>query len=438
MANLSKLLAFEILDSRGNPTIKTIAYDNQGRHVWSAVPSGASTGSYEAIELRDGTGRYGGKGVTKAVANVNTTIATKLSGTSLSDVRALDAALCELDGTPNKANLGANAVLSVSLACTRLAALDGGVPLFSYLNSVYFSSRKPIIPQPLVNILNGGKHATKSIDFQECMIVPLASTSFSHTMQVVSEIYHALAKILRAKNFTTTVGDEGGFAPQLSQNKEAFDLLLSAIEAVGLIPGKDVGLAIDCASTELFDEGHYHLRSENRSFTSSEFSGFLEELVEHYPFVAIEDPFDEDDWEGFAGFTARVGETVQVIGDDLYVTNPTRLSRGIKEHTTNSILIKPNQIGTLSETADAIISAFEAGWSAVISHRSGETSDSFIADLAVACGCGLIKTGAPARGERVSKYNRLLEIETLHHLPLAQTLHKRSLTNGAKSTPHHS
>ncbi len=438
MANLAKLLAFEILDSRGNPTIKTIAYDNQGNHRWAAVPSGASTGSHEAIELRDGTGRFGGKGVTKAVANVNTTIATKLNGTSLSDVRAIDAALRELDGTPNKANLGANAVLSVSLAVARLAAVEAGIPLFSFLNKTYFSSRKPTIPQPLTNILNGGKHAAKSIDFQECMIVPLACSSFSQTMQMVSEIYHALRKILHAKNFATTVGDEGGFAPQLSQNKEAFDLLLAAIEAVGLTAGKDVGLALDCAANELFEENHYHLASENRSFTTAEFSAYLEELVEHYPIVAIEDPFAEDDWEGFAEFTARVGQTVQVIGDDLYVTNPVRLSRGIKEHTTNSILIKPNQIGTLSETADAIISAFAAGWSAVISHRSGETSDSFIADLAVACGCGLIKTGAPARGERVSKYNRLLEIETLYQVPLAQTLHKRSLTNGAKSASDHS
>ncbi|MFN0148214.1 MAG: phosphopyruvate hydratase [Dehalococcoidia bacterium] len=400
-------MAREILDSRGNPTVHVTVVLDSGITGEAAVPSGASTGAHEAVELRDGGKRYGGKGVSKAVANVNGPINKLLAGMPAVEQRMLDRLLCELDGTPNKAKLGANAMLGVSMAAARAAAAELHLPLYRYLGSPSTHT----LPVPMFNILNGGKHAEDSTDFQEFMVMPVGAETFSEGLRMGAEIYAALKALLHERKLNTSVGDEGGFAPSLPSNEAAVQVVLEAIERAGYRPGEDAVIALDPASTELFDAGKYTLTREGRVLTSEEMVDHWASWVEKYPIRSIEDGLAEDDWAGWSALVDRLGSRCQVVGDDLLVTNPTRIRRGITERAANSVLVKLNQIGTLSETLEAVETAQRAGWTAVISHRSGETEDTFIADLAVATGAGQIKTGAPARSERTAKYNRLLDIE---------------------------
>ncbi|TMG08484.1 MAG: phosphopyruvate hydratase [Chloroflexi bacterium] len=400
--------AREILDSRGNPTIEVDVALESGAAGTAKVPSGASTGVHEAVELRDGDkSRYGGKGVLKAVANVNGTIAGKIVGMAGDDQRALDQALIELDGTPNKSSLGANATLGVSLAVAHAAASHSSLPLYRYLGG----EEARLLPVPLFNILNGGRHAEGSTDFQEFMVAPVGAPTFAQALRMGSEVYHSLFRLLHDRGLPTTVGDEGGFAPPLPKNEAAMELIVLAIETAGHRPGEDVAIALDPATSELEKDGHYVLAREGRKFAPEGLVELWEEWCRKYPIVSIEDGMAQEDWAGWRLLTERIGDKVQLVGDDIFVTNVERIRRGIQEKAANSVLIKLNQIGTLTETLDAVDEASMAGWTCVISHRSGETEDTTIADLAVATGAGQIKTGAPARGERTAKYNRLLRIE---------------------------
>lgn len=400
--------AREILDSRGNPTIEAEVILSDGAVGRAAVPSGASTGTYEALELRDGDpNRYGGKGVLKAVANVNDLIALAVTGMPAEDQEAVDRALLALDGTPNKSRLGANAILSVSLAAAHAAAAHASLPLYIYLSQ----GNAELIPLPLFNVLNGGRHAEGSVEFQEFMVAPVGATSFAEALRMGSEVYHALGRILHDEGLPTTIGDEGGFAPPLARNDDAVALALRAIEAAGYRPGEDIALALDPATSELEADGRYVLAQEGRTLAPEDLADLWEGWLDHYPIVSIEDGMAQDDWPGWQLLTERLGSRVQLVGDDLFVTNVERIRRGVAEGSANAVLIKPNQIGTLTETLAAMAAARQAGWGCVMSHRSGETEDTTIADLAVATGCGQIKAGAPARGERTAKYNRLLRIE---------------------------
>jgi enolase len=403
--------ARQILDSRGNPTVEVEVALESGARGLAAVPSGASTGEFEAVELRDGGDAWAGKGVSLAVANVNGEIAAALAGADAADQAALDRAMIELDGTPNKGRLGANALLGVSLAAAKASATDAGLPLYSYLATLYGGGEPNLLPVPMMNVLNGGAHADNSVDFQEFMVVPAGVGSFSECLRVGAEVFHALKKTLSAQGHSTAGGDEGGFAPNLESNEAALQAVLAGIEAAGYEPGVDVFIALDPATSEVFENGAYVLEHEGRSLSSEEMAAYWQDACARYPIVSIEDGMDEEDWDGWKLLTERLGEGVQLVGDDLFVTNPERLGRGIELGVGNSILVKVNQIGTLSETLEAIRMATEAGYTAVISHRSGETEDTTIADLAVATGAGQIKTGAPSRSDRVAKYNRLLRIE---------------------------
>ncbi|MFM2189773.1 MAG: hypothetical protein RL491_159 [Bacteroidota bacterium] len=411
MSAIAAVRAREILDSRGNPTVEVEVYTSNGMVGRAAVPSGASTGKHEATELRDGDkGRYLGKGVLKAVQNVNTVINDELQGMNVFAQSAIDARLIELDGTPNKSNLGANAILGVSLAVARAAADEQGLPLFRYVGGV----NARILPVPLMNILNGGAHADNCIDFQEFMVVPAGAPSFSESLRMGTEVFHALKKVLRDGNHSTNVGDEGGFAPNLKSNTEAIEVVLKSIEAAGYRPGEDIFIAMDAASTELYDEatGKYVFKkSTGDSLTSSQMVDFWKDWVSKYPIVSIEDGLAEDDWDGWRALTAAIGDKVQIVGDDLFVTNSNRLKTGIETKAGNAILVKVNQIGTLTETIDAVEMATRNSFTSIMSHRSGETEDNTIADLAVALGCGQIKTGSASRSDRISKYNQLLRIE---------------------------
>ena len=407
MTAIEQLAARQIFDSRGNPTIEVELVLAGGARGRAAIPSGASTGEFEATELRDGGSAYGGKGVTRAVANVNGEIARELIGSDGSDQQALDRRLIELDGTPTKSRLGANAVLGVSLAAAHATAAARGVPLWRHLGGEAAS----ILPVPMMNVLNGGAHADNSVDFQEFMIVPCGARSFSECMRVGTEVYHQLKATLHARGLATAVGDEGGFAPDLASNEAALELLVEAIESSGYRPGEDVAIALDPATSEIHDGENYVLAAEGRSLSSAELTDYWTTLAGRYPIVSIEDGMDEEDWAGWTTLTERLGERVSLVGDDVFVTNTERLARGIELGVANSILIKVNQIGTLTETLEAIAMAREAGYGTVMSHRSGETEDVTIADLAVATGAGQIKTGAPSRSDRVAKYNQLLRIE---------------------------
>ena len=405
---IEDVIGREILDSRGNPTVEVDVFLTDGSVGTALVPSGASTGAHEAVELRDGDGdRYGGKGVLNAVRHVNETIRPEVMGIDAVDQVSLDRLLIDLDGTPNKAKLGANALLGVSLAVAHAAAESVGLPLYRYLGGAGARS----LPVPMVNILNGGKHAIDSTDFQEFMIVPLGAPSFREGLRWAAETFHALGKLLHEEGFATTVGDEGGYAPSLGTNEEAMTAVVTAIERAGYAPGEQIAIALDPATTELFADGHYALAREDRTLSSAELVDFWADWAERYPIVSLEDGLAEDDWEGWTDLTARLGGRLQLVGDDLLVTNTERLARGIRERAANSILVKLNQIGTLTETIEAVEMAHRAGWTAVISHRSGETEDTTIADLAVALNTGQIKTGSISRSERIAKYNRLLRIE---------------------------
>jgi len=398
--------AREILDSRGNPTIEVDVVLDDGTVASAAVPSGASTGAFEAYELRDeDPKRYGGKGVLKAVEAVIDVLSEAIEGLDASEQRAIDAALIEADGTDNKSKLGANSILGVSLAVAKAAALSADLPLFRYLGG----PNAHVLPVPMMNVINGGAHADTNVDVQEFMVLPIGAESYSEGLRWGVETYHALKSELKSKGFATGLGDEGGFAPNLANNRAALDLLMEAIAKAGFTPGKDIALGLDVAATEFFENGLY--RFEGRDLSSAELIAYYSELVAAYPLITIEDPLSEDDWTGWEAITAELGEKVQIVGDDLFVTNPKRLADGIQRHAGNSILVKVNQIGSLTETLDAVAMAQRAGYTAVLSHRSGETEDTTIADLAVATNCGQIKTGAPARSERVAKYNQLLRIE---------------------------
>ena len=406
MLTIADLRAREILDSRGNPTVEAELTLADGSSARAGVPSGASTGTREAVELRDGDpARYLGKGVTRAVANVNGEIRDAVRNASFADQRALDDRLIELDGTDNKGRLGANALLAVSLAAAKAAAACAGVPLFAHLGD------DTVLPVPMMNIVNGGAHADNNVDIQEFMILPVAADRFSEALRHGVEVFHALKAVLRAQGLSTAVGDEGGFAPDLSSNQAALDTIMTAIESAGLRPGEDVLLGLDVASSEFYADGVYRLASENRNFDAAGFVDYLVGLVDSYPIVTIEDGMDEGDWHGWRELTARLGASVQLVGDDLFVTNTAILARGIEEKVANAILIKPNQIGTLSETLEAITMALDANYATVISHRSGETADATIADIAVGTRATQIKTGSLSRSDRIAKYNRLLRIE---------------------------
>jgi enolase len=408
MQVIKNVKAREILDSRGNPTLEVEVKLANGTIGRAAVPSGASTGKHEAVELRDGdASRFNGLGVLQAVSNVNKPIATAIIGMLATDQAAIDYKLIELDGTANKSCLGANAILGVSLAVAHAAANFLGMPLFRYLGG----ATTYILPVPMMNILNGGKHAANSTDFQEFMVVPTGANSFSHALQIGTEIYHRLKKVLIDKGLNTNVGDEGGFAPSLSSNKQAMEVVLSAIEGAGYRPGRDCFIALDPAASEFYEDGQYILPREGVSLTTYEMADYYVQWALNYPIISLEDGLGEDDWDGWQLLTEKLGDKVQLVGDDLYVTSVSRLSKGISLKASNSILVKLNQIGTLTETIAAVKMAQEAGWTAVISHRSGETEDTTIADLAVGLNTGLIKAGAPGRSERVAKYNRLLRIE---------------------------
>lgn len=423
MSKIKSVRAREILDSRGNPTVEVDVILKDGSLGRAAVPSGASTGSHEAVELRDGGKRYGGKGVEKAVKNVNTTISKALSGKDF-DQRSLDEKMIALDGTTNKGKLGANAILGVSMAFSKAVAVSTKTPLYKYFNKIAKTKNLIQLPVPMMNIFNGGKHAEKSTDFQEFMIMPIGAKSFKEALRYGTEVFHALKKILHEKGFSTTVGDEGGFAPSLSSNEEAIKIILEAIEKAGYIAGKDISLALDVAATELYKDGKYHLASENRTLTSEEMINFYAEWCEKYPIVSIEDGLAEDDWSGYELLTKKLGKKVQIVGDDLFVTNIDRLKMGIEKNVGNSILIKLNQIGTVSETIDAINLAKKAGYTSIISHRSGETEDVTIADFVVGTGTGQIKTGSLSRTDRVAKYNQLLRLE--------EELGKKAIYGGKK------
>jgi enolase len=408
MASIESLTAREILDSRGNPTLLVEVKLTDGTRGYASVPSGASTGTHEALELRDGDqDRFHGMGVLKAMKNIEERIEPAIQGCPVHDQESIDKHLIELDGTPNKSNLGANAILGVSLAVAYAAAQFNKLPLYRHLGG----ETARTLPVPMMNILNGGKHADNTIDFQEFMIVPLGAPTYSQALRMCSEIYHTLKKILKSKNLNTNVGDEGGFAPALKSNSEAVELLVSAIESSGYNPGLDCFIALDPASSEFYKKGKYVLEKEGLTLSSEEMVNYYARLVSEYPVVSIEDGMAEDDWDGWKLLCSKIGRNVQLVGDDIYVTQVARLSRGIKEKASNSILIKPNQVGTLTETLKAIDIAKAANWTAVISHRSGETESTYIADLAVAKNTGFIKAGAPCRTERVIKYNRLLQIE---------------------------
>ena len=411
MSAISSIHARQILDSRGNPTVEVEVTLASGAHGLAAVPSGASTGEFEAVELRDGGGAWVGKGVSRAVDNVNGEIAAALEGARAAEQGALDETMIELDGTPNKGRLGANAILGVSLAAAKAAAADSGQPLYRYLAELYGGGEPCLLPVPMMNVLNGGAHADNSVDFQEFMVVPAGAPSFAECLRVGAEVFHALKGSLASKGLSTAVGDEGGFAPNLASNEAALQAVLDGVEAAGYEPGSDVFIALDPATSEVFKGGAYVLAHEGRTLSSDEMAAYWQDACDRYPILSIEDGMDEEDWDGWKLLTERLGDRVQLVGDDLFVTNPERLSRGIELGVGNSILIKVNQIGTLSETLEAIRIAREAGYTAVISHRSGETEDTTIADLAVATGAGQIKTGAPSRSDRVAKYNRLLRIE---------------------------
>jgi enolase len=407
MSTIERLAARQIFDSRGNPTVEVELVLKGGARGRAAVPSGASTGEFEATELRDGGSAYGGKGVGRAVANVNDEIARELVGSDGTDQQGLDRRLIELDGTQNKSRLGANAVLGVSLAAAHAAAVARGLPLWRHLGG----EQATTLPVPMMNVLNGGAHADNSVDFQEFMIVPCGARSFSECMRVGTEVFHQLKATLHARGLATAVGDEGGFAPDLASNEAALELLVEAIETSGYRPGEDVAIALDPATSELHDGDAYVLEHEGRTLSAAELTDYWAQLADRYPIVSIEDGMDEEDWSGWKTLTARLGEGLALVGDDVFVTNTERLARGIEQGVANSILIKVNQIGTLTETLEAIAMARGAGYGTVISHRSGETEDVTIADLAVATGAGQIKTGAPSRSDRVAKYNQLLRIE---------------------------
>lgn len=407
---IETVTAREILDSRGNPTVQVTVCLEGGVIGEAAVPSGASTGQHEAVELRDNDPkRFGGKGVQKAVTNVNEEIAKVVCGLNAEDQSSVDSAMIDLDGTANKNVLGANAILGVSLAVARAAANSLNIPLFQYIGG----NEAHLLPVPMCNILNGGRHAEDSTDFQEFMIMPIGTSTFSEGIRTVAEIYYVLRDILSKQNKSTSIGDEGGFAPSLESNEAAIELILEAVQKAGYVPGVDIVLALDPAMTELYKSDAYHLEKEDRVLTSIDMVKHWEEWVTRYPIVSIEDGLAEDDWDGWTNLLNQLGDRCQLVGDDLLVTNPQRIERAIESHSANSVLIKLNQIGTLTETLEAIEIAQAAGWTVVISHRSGETEDTFIADLAVATGAGQIKTGAPARSERTSKYNRLLAIEDI-------------------------
>ncbi|MBP1964835.1 phosphopyruvate hydratase [Paenibacillus aceris] len=408
MTIISDVYAREVLDSRGNPTVEVEVYLESGAFGRAIVPSGASTGAYEAVELRDGDkGRYLGKGVLKAVDNVNEIIAPEIIGLDALDQVGIDTKMIELDGTPNKAKLGANAILAVSMAVARAAADALDIPLYTYLGG--FNAKT--LPVPMMNIINGGAHADNNVDVQEFMVLPVGAPTFKEALRIGAEIFHSLKSVLKDKGLNTAVGDEGGFAPNFTSNEEAITTILTAIEKAGYKPGVDVFLGMDVASTEFFKDGKYVLEGEGKTFTSAEWVDFLAAWVEKYPIITVEDGCSEDDWEGWKLLTEKLGGKVQLVGDDLFVTNTERLSTGIEQNIGNSILVKVNQIGTLTETFDAIEMAKRAGYTAVISHRSGESEDSTIADIAVATNAGQIKTGAPSRTDRVAKYNQLLRIE---------------------------
>ena len=407
MTAILDIIAREILDSRGNPTVEVDVALESGAFGRAGVPSGASTGSHEAIELRDGGERYGGKGVSRAVDAVNGEIFDLLSGLEADDQVKIDSLLCELDGTDNKERLGANAILGVSLAVAKAAASDAGLPLYRYIGGAYAH----LLPTPMMNIINGGAHADNPVDIQEFMIMPVSAPSIAEAVRVGAEVFQALKKALQDAGHNTNVGDEGGFAPNVGSTDEALGFVMKAIEATGRTPGEDVVLALDCAATEYYKDGAYVLAGEGKSLDSDAMVAYLADLVGRYPIVSIEDAMSEDDWDGWAALTREMGERVQLVGDDLFVTNPERLARGIAEGIGNSILIKVNQIGTLSETLETVEMAHRAGFTSVISHRSGETEDSTIADLAVATNAGQIKTGSLSRSDRLAKYNQLIRIE---------------------------
>jgi enolase len=405
VAIIEALGAREILDSRGNPTVEVEVLLEDGTAARAAVPSGASTGAFEAAELRDGGKRYLGKGVEKAVKNVNEVIAPEVVGLDAQDQRLVDQTMIELDGTKNKAKLGANAILGVSLAVAKASAEHADLSLFKYVGG----NNAHVLPVPMMNILNGGAHADTNVDIQEFMVAPIGADSFKESLRWGAEIYHSLKSVLKKRGLATSIGDEGGFAPNLDSNRAALDLILEAVEGAGFKPGKEIGLAMDVAATEFYENGKYSF--EGKQLTAAEMIAYYSSLVSSYPLVSIEDPLNEDDWDGWAAITKELGTKVQLVGDDLFVTNPERLAKGIAANTANALLVKVNQIGSLTETLDAVEMAHHAGYRSMMSHRSGETEDVTIADLAVATNCGQIKTGAPARSERVAKYNQLLRIE---------------------------
>ena len=407
MSDIELVHARQILDSRGNPTVEVDLVLRSGAAGRAAVPSGASTGEFEAVELRDGGDAWGGKGVAKAVHNVNAELAEAVRGIDAADQEAVDRAMLDLDGTPNKGRLGANAILGVSLAAAKAAAAEAGLPLWRYLGG----EAAHLLPVPMMNVLNGGAHADNKVDFQEFMVVPVGAGSYSEALRTGAEIFHALKRILHERGLATAVGDEGGFAPDLSSNEAALEALMAGIEAARYRPGEEVAIALDPATSEIHHDDAYVLEHEGRTLSPAEMADYWAEMAGRYPILSIEDGMDEEDWDGWHALTERIGDRVQLVGDDLFVTNTDRLRRGIDSGVANSILVKVNQIGTLTETLDAVRTAQEAGYTAVMSHRSGETEDTTIADLAVATGCGQIKTGAPSRSDRVAKYNQLLRIE---------------------------
>jgi enolase len=408
MSEILSIVGREILDSRGNPTVEVEVLLDSGALGRAAVPSGASTGEYEAVELRDGGDRYGGKGVLTAVGYVNDDIADVLEGMDALDQRSIDQLMLDLDGTHNKAKLGANAILGTSLAVAKAAAIELDVPLYRYLGG----PNAHVLPVPMMNVINGGVHADNSIDLQEFMVMPIGAPSFSEALRWGTETYHVLKGVIHDRGLSTAVGDEGGFAPNLDSNEEAIRVLVEAIEKAGFVPGEDIAIALDPATSEIFRDGAYHLTGEGKVLSPTEMTDYWKRLVDTYPIVSIEDAMDENDWDGWKALTDAIGDRVQLVGDDLFVTNTTRLQTGIDKHVANSILIKVNQIGSLTETLNTVDLATRHGYTSVMSHRSGETEDATIADLAVATNCGQIKTGAPARSDRVAKYNQLLRIES--------------------------
>jgi enolase len=417
MATIESVHGRQVLDSRGNPTVEVEVVLDSGRRGLAIVPSGASTGEFEAVELRDGGDEWGGKGVAKAISHVNGEIADAVRGARAAEQSALDRTMIELDGTPNKGRLGANAILGVSLATARAVAADAGQPLYDYLAELYTATGAKdagpaeLLPVPMMNVINGGAHADNAVDFQEFMVMPSGAPTFADSLRVGTEVYHALKGTLAKRGLDTALGDEGGFAPDLDSNQAALDFLIAAIEEAGYAPGDDVVIALDPATSEIYENGKYVLEHEGRTLSSEEMAEYWHDVRARFHVVSIEDGMDEEDWEGWKALTERIGDLCQLVGDDLFVTNPERLRRGIEQGVANSILVKVNQIGTLTETLEAIQIARDAGYTTVISHRSGETEDTTIADLAVGTGAGQIKTGAPARSDRVAKYNRLLRIE---------------------------